>query len=123
MQAAFESLKRVDIVILHVEAPDEAAHEGNVELKIRAIELFDRLIVGPVISGLSDICCKWRICVLPDHPTPISIRTHTGDAVPFAIMGYGIEPDEIGIFEEKAAKLGSYGVVDAAHLMDILTKC
>jgi 2,3-bisphosphoglycerate-independent phosphoglycerate mutase len=123
VQAAFEALKQVDVVMLHVEAPDEASHGGNADLKIRAIELFDHLIVGPVISGLShDVIGKWRICVLPDHPTPISIRTHTGNPVPFVIMGHGIKPDGVNVFDEKAAEFGSYGIVDGSHLMDILAE-
>ncbi|MCJ7443136.1 MAG: cofactor-independent phosphoglycerate mutase [Methanotrichaceae archaeon] len=120
VHAAFEALRHVDVVFLHVEAPDEAAHEGDVEFKIKAIELFDKLIVGPIICGFREMGNNWRICVLPDHPTPISIRTHTKDPVPFAIMGTGIEPDNIKTFDEEAVKLGSYGLIDATHLMDIL---
>ena len=89
---ALRALKNNDIVFVHVEAPDEAGHEGDVRKKIRAIEDFDRLVVGTVLSGVrsSEPCLPAgrfgvRILVLPDHPTPIKVMTHTADAVPFAI--------------------------------------
>ncbi|MFC1571338.1 cofactor-independent phosphoglycerate mutase [Candidatus Margulisiibacteriota bacterium] len=83
---ALRALKKNDIVFVHVEAPDEAGHEGDVKKKIRAIEDFDKLVVGTVLRGIrvtgyTDI----RIAVLPDHPTPIKVMTHTRDAVPFVI--------------------------------------
>jgi len=83
---ALRALKRNDVVFVHVEAPDEAGHEGNIKHKIKAIEDFDRLVVGTVLkatrlTGYPDI----RILVLPDHPTPIRMMTHTSDPVPFAI--------------------------------------
>lgn len=86
---ALRALKKNDIVFVHVEAPDEAGHEGSIRKKIRAIEDFDRYVVGTVLkairaSGYPDI----RILVLPDHPTPIKVMTHTADPVPFAIYPY-----------------------------------
>ncbi len=83
-QATLSALDRVDLVYLHVEAPDEAGHSGSVENKIRAIEDFDRKIVGPVWEGLQRFD-RYRVMVLPDHPTPIEIRTHSDEPVPFVI--------------------------------------
>ncbi len=83
--AALEVLKEVDFVYIHVEAPDEAGHSGRITDKIRAIEDFDRLVVGTVMrraKALGD----YRILLLPDHPTPVELRTHTGDPVPFVLF-------------------------------------
>jgi len=80
---ALKALKKHDIVFIHVEAPDEAGHEGSIPKKIRAIEYFDRLVVGTVVRGLGSLVA--RILVLPDHPTPIKYMTHTRDAVPFVM--------------------------------------
>ncbi|OGB86847.1 cofactor-independent phosphoglycerate mutase [candidate division WOR-1 bacterium RIFCSPHIGHO2_02_FULL_45_12] len=84
---ALRALKNNDVVFVHVEAPDEAGHEGDVGKKIRAIEDFDRLVVGTVLKKMPNAEC--RIMVLPDHPTPIKLMTHTAEAVPFAIYGKG----------------------------------
>jgi len=86
VDAAFDLLKTKDFVFLHVEAPDEAGHMGDTALKIRAISDFDHHIVGPILDYQKthpDLC----ILILPDHPTPISIKTHTGDPVPFVMTG------------------------------------
>jgi 2,3-bisphosphoglycerate-independent phosphoglycerate mutase len=122
VSAALEALQRLDFVYLHIEAPDEAAHEGDVEQKVRAIELFDREVVGPMIRGLKESGQDWRVCLLPDHATPISLRTHTNEPVPFAIIGQGIEPDGVHEFGEGAAKRGGYGTVDGMELMELLVK-
>ena len=82
--AALEALKKVDIIYLHVEAPDEAGHSGSVSDKIKAIEDFDSRIVGPILKGL-DKMGHHRILLMPDHATPLEIKTHSGEAVPFAI--------------------------------------
>jgi len=85
-EAALAALKTHDFVYLHVEAPDEAAHSGSLEDKITAIEAFDREVVGPVLEGIQRFEA-WRVLVLPDHPTPVTLRTHTDKAVPFALLG------------------------------------
>jgi 2,3-bisphosphoglycerate-independent phosphoglycerate mutase len=120
VQATLEALKSCDFVYLHIEAPDEAGHEGNIELKVRAIELFDEKVVGPVVEGLEKSGEDWRVLVLPDHATPISIKTHSCDPVPFAIMGTGIEQDEVERFDEDAAKRGAYGLVEATKLVGMM---
>ena len=84
-RAALEALESVDFVYLHVEAPDEASHKGSFEEKVQAIEDFDRRIVGPVVEGIEKRFGEYRILVMPDHPTPLSLRTHVSDPVPFII--------------------------------------
>ncbi len=122
VQAALRALERLDFVYLHIEAPDEAAHEGDVEQKVRAIEIFDQRVVGPMIQGLRRSGDDWRVLLLPDHATPISIKTHSHDPVPFAIMGKGIEPDDVQRFDEEAARRGGYGLVDATQLVGMMTE-
>jgi 2,3-bisphosphoglycerate-independent phosphoglycerate mutase len=122
VEAALKALERVDFVYLHVEAPDEAAHEGDMELKIKALEIFDREVVGPTIEGLKTRGKNWRVLLLPDHATPIEIKTHSHDPVPFAIMGKGIKPDSVRSFDEEAAKRGGYGVVEAIELVEMMSR-
>ena len=122
VQAALEVLRRLDFVYLHIEAPDEAGHEGDVEMKVRAIELFDQNVVGPVIQGLNDSGQDWRVLLLPDHATPICLRTHTREPVPFAMLGEGFEPNCAKSFDEEAAKQGGYGIVDAIDLIRSLLR-
>jgi 2,3-bisphosphoglycerate-independent phosphoglycerate mutase len=120
VQAALEALKSCDFVYLHVEAPDEAGHEGDVDLKVRAIELFDEEVVGPVLAGLEESGEEWRVLLLPDHATPISIKTHSREPVPFTIAGKGIVPDSVERFDETAAKQGGYGLVEARALVEMI---
>jgi 2,3-bisphosphoglycerate-independent phosphoglycerate mutase len=120
VQAALEALKHLDFVYLHIEAPDEAGHEGDTELKVRAIELFDEKVVGPVVEGLQKSGQDWRVLLLPDHATPISIKTHSRDPVPFTIAGTGIKPDGVERFDEQAAKQGGYGLVEATKLVGMM---
>jgi len=120
VEAALEALKHLDFVYLHIEAPDEAGHEGDVELKVKAIELFDQNVVGPVIRGLKESGEDWRVLLLPDHATPICLRTHTREPVPFAMMGKGIEPDGSKGFDEDEGKQGGFGQVEGTQLMKII---
>ncbi len=105
---ALRALKRNDIVFVHVEAPDEAGHEGNVKHKIKAIEDFDKLVVGTILSEISPPKAEKldiRILVLPDHPTPIEIMTHTAEAVPFVVypaVGRGLSA--VNGYSEKEIK-------------------
>ena len=104
--AAAKALKKYDIVVVHIEAPDEAGHSGNAESKKKAIEQIDKHVVGPVYEAIQKYP-SWRIMVLPDHPTPVKTGAHCGDPVPFAIAGANVE----GIFqapfsESNAAKSG-----------------
>ena len=120
VDAALEALKSRDFVYLHIEAPDEAGHEGEIDLKVRAIELFDEKVVGPVLQALEKSGEDWRVLLMPDHATPISIKTHSSDPVPFTIAGSGIEPDEVERFDELAAQRGEYGLVEATELVGMM---
>lgn len=114
---ALESLQELDFIFLHVEAPDEMGHEGNLEGKIKAIEDFDQKIVGPILAGLPDLG-EFRLMVLSDHPTPVSLMTHGSEASPFAV--YSSQRDEnmaLGCsFGEKAAGKGGI-IVAPGHLL------
>lgn len=109
--AALEALKTDDFVYLHVEASDEAGHEGNVALKIKTIENLDSRAVGPIYEAVKDWDEPVAIAVLPDHPTPCKLRTHTAEPVPFLMWHPGIEPDEVQTFDEVAACNGVYGLM------------
>ena len=91
---AVEALKEHDLVCVHVEAPDEASHEGRADAKIEALEQIDRHIVAPVFAALQGYP-QWRILVSPDHPTPLRTKTHSHGDVPIAMAGSGIEPDGV----------------------------
>ena len=110
--AALEALKTNDFVYLHVEACDEAGHEGDVDLKIRTIENLDKRAIGILFEELQ----KWdepvAIAVLPDHPTPCAIRTHTNTPVPFLIYKPGQEPDSVTRFDEFSVLEGKYGILE-----------
>ena len=112
---AIKSLEDKDFVLVHVEAPDEAGHNGDLDQKIRAIESFDRLVVGPLLRKLGEVPHS-RLVVLPDHPTPIRLRTHTGDPVPFAWCGQGIPGSGAQGFNEREAA-GSRLRVDEGHTL------
>ena len=109
--AALDALRTDDFVYLHVEASDEAGHEGNIDLKIRTIENLDHRAVGPIYEAVKQWKEPVAIAVLPDHPTPCALRTHTADPVPFLIWHPGIIPDEVQTFDEVAACNGSYGLL------------
>lgn len=111
-QAAIEALKTDNFVYLHVEASDEAGHEGNLALKLRTIEDLDRRIVGPIYEAVKDWNEPVAIAVLPDHPTPVAHLTHTNEPVPFLIYAPGIETDSVKTFDEVACKEGSYGLLE-----------
>ena len=120
VDAALEALKSRDFVYLHIEAPDEAGHEGEIDLKVKAIELFDQNVVGPVLQALKKSGEEWRVLLMPDHATPIAIRTHSSDPVPFTIAGSGIQPDSLERFDETAARTGGYGLVRATELVGMM---
>jgi 2,3-bisphosphoglycerate-independent phosphoglycerate mutase len=84
-EKALSALKELDLVFIHVEAPDEMGHEGNVEGKVKAIEDFDAQVVGTVLQGIDNLG-PFRIAVLSDHPTPLSLKTHVSDPSPFAVL-------------------------------------
>jgi 2,3-bisphosphoglycerate-independent phosphoglycerate mutase len=105
-QAAVEALKKYDLVFVHVEAPDEAGHQGDAEAKKKAIEQVDKSIVGPVLQALGQYE-SWRILVLPDHPTPVHGGAHSAEPVPFAMAGTQVGGVlQLGFTEANAAKAG-----------------
>ena len=110
--AAIEALKTDDLVYLHIEASDEAGHEGDVDLKLRTIENLDRRAVGPILEALEQWSEPVTIAILPDHPTPCAHRTHTAEPVPFLIYRPGIEPDDVQTFDEVACQQGAYGTLE-----------
>tara|TARA_R110002072_G_scaffold191089_10_gene347946 strand:- start:305 stop:1201 length:897 start_codon:yes stop_codon:yes gene_type:complete len=101
-RAAIETLKNTDFVVVHVEATDEASHEGEVEEKVKALENIDEHIVGPV-HGYLKSQGDYRILVCPDHPTFLRTKTHSHGYVPFAICGKNVRPDQAGSYDEITA--------------------
>lgn len=116
--AALEALKTDDFVYLHIEASDEAGHEGDFKLKQFTIENLDKRVVGPIYEAVKDWDEPVSIAVLPDHPTPCELRTHTDEPVPFLIYYPGIEPDSVQTFDEEACAEGSYGVMKEDEFMN-----
>ena len=112
-KAAIESLRDgEDFVYVHVEASDEAGHDGNLELKIQTIENLDKRIIGPVYEALKTLDEAVAIAVLPDHPTPVHHRTHTNESVPFLIYAPGLEADNVETYDENACKSGLCGQLE-----------
>lgn len=120
--AALEALKTDDFVYLHIEASDEAGHEGNVPLKIMTIENLDKRAVGPIYEAVKDWDEPVAIAVLPDHPTPCELRTHTNEPIPFIIWYPGIEPDEVQTYDEVSACNGSYGLMEEDEFINEFMK-
>jgi len=114
---ALKSLESMDFVLVHVEAPDEAGHAGDVDLKIRAIEDFDSKVVNTIFREMGK---ESMILVLPDHLTPISVRTHVHGPVPFAVCGPNIDRDEINSFSEISSKFGSKHFIEGYKLLAYL---
>lgn len=119
-QAAIEALRQEDFVFLHVEASDEAGHDGDLDLKIRTIEYLDHRIVGPIYNEVKTWDEPVCIAVLPDHPTPVEIRTHINEPVPFAIWHRGIQPDSVTTYNEVSCVGGAYGLLRLEQFMQAL---
>ena len=100
---AVEALKTHDLVCVHVEAPDEASHEGKADEKVKALERIDEHIVGPLLEALPGYG-DWRILVSPDHRTPLRTRAHAYGMVPFAVAGTGIAPAGQPSYDEAVAE-------------------
>lgn len=117
-QAALEALKRDDFVFLHIEASDEAGHDGELELKLQTIENLDKRVVEPIYNEVRQWDEPVCIAVLPDHPTPVEIRTHLAEPVPFLIWHPGMKPDEVQTFDEVSCVGGSYGLLRFQEFMN-----
>lgn len=122
-EAALRALEKKDFIYVHVEAPDEAGHSGKYKDKIRAIEDFDALVVGTILRGAGNLG-DYRILLLPDHPTPIDLRTHTGDPVPFAVFDSRSRKENSGVgFSESILDREDFiSFEDGYKLMDYFIK-
>ena len=113
LKVALDALKGdADFVFLHIEASDEAGHEGDALLKKRTVEYLDHRVVGPLLKALEDFDEDVAVALLPDHPTPCHIRTHTATPVPFVIWRKDVEPDDVSVYTERSAEAGAYGLLE-----------
>jgi 2,3-bisphosphoglycerate-independent phosphoglycerate mutase len=119
-EAALAALEKSDYVYIHVEAPDEASHGGNLDHKLKAIEDFDAEVVGAVMAGVRKFG-EFRILCTPDHPTPLARMTHTSDPVPF-ILYEGEQQEKPGVagYDEDSAKASGLFVEEGFRLMELL---
>ena len=102
---------------MHIEASDEAGHEGDVELKVKTIEYLDQRIVKYILEEIKEFDEPVSIAILPDHPTPCAIRTHTYDPVPFSIYSPIKDPDSVEVYDEFSVKEGSLGLLKGDEFM------
>ena len=119
VKAAIEALKNDDFVFLHVEASDEAGHDGDLALKLRTIENLDKRVVEPIYNEVKTWSEPVAIAVLPDHPTPVEIRTHVNEPVPFVIYYPGIEADNVHEYDEVSCVGGGYGLLKLQEFMQV----
>ena len=119
-QAAIEALKNDDFVFVHVEASDEAGHDGDLELKLKTIEYLDQRLIAPIYQEVNTWNEPVCIAVLPDHLTPVEMRIHVGQPVPFLIWHRGIEPDSVQQYDEVSCVAGSYGLLKLNEFMQTL---
>ncbi len=119
-EAALRALKEQDFVFLHIEASDEAGHDGDLDLKLRTIENLDRRIVGPIYEATRQWPEPVCLAVLPDHPTPVEVRTHVSEPVPFLIYYNGITPDAVDRYDEVSCVDGAYGLLRLQEFMQTL---
>lgn len=123
-EAAIKALEDgEDFVFLHVEASDEAGHDGDLDLKLKTIDYLDKRIIKPIYDKVKD----WKddpvcIAILPDHPTPVEIRTHVSEPVPFLIWYPGIEPDTVESYDEQSCVGGAYGLLRLSEFMNEFMK-
>lgn len=117
VQAAIDALYAHDFVYLHIEASDEAGHEGDVALKLRTVEYLDHRVLKPLIEAVARMDEPVAIALLSDHPTPCRVRTHTAAPVPFVICKPGVEPDDVTRYDEFSAARGAYGSLAGDEFM------
>ena len=118
-RAALDALRAHDFVFLHIEASDEAGHEGDAELKVRTIEYLDSRVVKTIFDEISGWDEPVSMAILPDHPTPCALRTHTAKPVPFTIYRTGVSGDGVQRFDERSAQEGSYGNLSGDEFMNL----
>ena len=121
-QAAVDVLTKdgYDFVYVHLEAPDEMGHQGSVERKVQAIENLDQRVIRPIVEGLRAAGEDFRMVILPDHPTPICIRTHTGDSVPYLLYDSTNEQSHDWKYNEAEAEKTENYVAEGHTLIDML---
>lgn len=122
VEAAIQALKENDFVYLHIEASDEAGHEGDALLKKKTIEFLDHRILKPLVEAAHEMAEPLAIALLPDHPTPCHIRTHTADPIPFVIYKPGTEPDAVQVYDEFSVEKGYYGLLSGDEFIKELFK-
>lgn len=122
VKALLETLKKDDFVYLHIEASDEAGHEGNIPLKIKTIENLDSRVVAPIYEAVKEWDEPVAIALLPDHPTPCEHRTHTAEPVPFLIWHRDIQADSVQKFDEESTLAGSYGLLKEDEFINTFMK-
>lgn len=118
-EAAVKALKDNDFVYLHIEASDEAGHEGNVELKTKTIEYLDQRVVKYILEETKKMEDVVSIAILPDHPTPCALKTHTRKPVPFTIYVPGNEPDEVIVYDEFDVEKGAFGILEGNEFIKV----
>ena len=121
-QAAIEALEKDDFVFVHVEASDEAGHDGDLELKLKTIEYLDQRLIAPIYNKVNTWDEPVCIAVLPDHLTPVEMRIHVGQPVPFLIWHRGIEPDSVQQYDEVSCVSGGYGLLKLNEFMQALMR-
>jgi len=121
-QAAIDALEKDDFVFVHVEASDEAGHDGDLELKLKTIEYLDQRLIAPIYNKVESWTEPVCIAVLPDHLTPVEQRIHVGQPVPFLFWYRGIEPDSVQQYDEVSCVSGSYGLLRLNEFMQALMK-
>ena len=116
-QAAIDALQTDDFVFVHVEATDEAGHDGDLDLKLKAIDYLDQRLIKPIFEATEQMSEPVCIAILPDHPTPVEQRIHVNEPVPFLIYYKGIEPDAVEHYDEESCVTGSYGLLHLQQFM------
>ena len=117
-KAAIEAMKSDNFIFVHVEATDEAGHDGDLELKLRAISYLDQRLIKPIVEAAEASDEKVCIAVLPDHLTPVELRVHVGEPVPFLIWYPGIQADDVQTYDEVSCVSGSYGLLRLREFME-----
>ena len=121
-EAAIKALEKDDFVFVHVEASDEAGHDGDLELKLKTIEYLDKRLITPIYNKVKEMDEPVAIAVLPDHLTPVEMRIHVGQPVPFLFWYKGITPDEVQQYDEVSCVSGSYGLLKLNEFMQNFMK-
>ena len=121
-QAAIDALKKDDFVFVHVEATDEAGHDGDIDLKLKAIDYLDKRLIKPILEAIEQMDEPVCVAILPDHPTPVELRIHVKEPVPFIIWYKGITPDEVQYYDEVSCVSGGYGLLQLNEFMNELMK-